>query len=90
VLVWWPEPGVAERLVIVCLFALLVYAPFYLALFTTDRYGGSNYDPNGYPPVKVKLLGRTLSFDLNITAFTVYSILLAIAFVLIQIAETDA
>ena len=75
-LIWAPGPYAVERLYLACAFAAIVYVAFFIALFTMPIYGGRTYDDNGYLPF-VPPLGITRKlWDVNITAFTVTSIVL--------------
>ena len=76
-LLWWPGPYAMERLVLVALMAAIVYAAFFVAVFTMPIYGGAAYDSNGYLPfaAPVPLIARR--WDVNITVFCIQLVLLA-------------
>jgi len=75
-LIWVPGPYPVERLYLACSFAAIVYAAFFVALFTMPIYGGRTYDDNGYLPFPAPLGVSKKLWDVNITAFTVTSIVL--------------
>ena len=82
-LIWAPGPLEIERLYLVCGVTFVVFAAFYATWIAMPVYGGTNFDPNGYPPAPVRLAGRTVMLDANFTGISVQSVLLVIAFVLI-------
>ena len=75
-LIWWPGPLAMERLYLVCIMAAIVYAAFFIALFTMPVYGGAAYDSNGYQPFDAPLPIIARKWDANINAFSVQIILL--------------
>jgi hypothetical protein len=77
VLLWWPGPYAMERLILVALMAAIVYAAFFVAVFTMPVYGGAAYDSNGYQPFAAPLPIIAKRWDVNITAFSVQLVLLA-------------
>lgn len=78
-LVWSPGPYAAERLWLACAFAAIVYGAFFLALISMPLYGGRTYDDNGYTPIRVPIAGRTQLWDVNVTAFSILSLVLLAA-----------
>lgn len=74
-LIWTPGPYAVERLYLAAAFAGVVYGAFFIALATMPLYGGSTFDPNGYRPFTVRIGGPRL-MDVNVTAFSVMSVLL--------------
>ncbi len=74
-LIWAPGPMPVARLYLACAFAAVVYGGFFVALLTMPIYGGRTYDDNGYLPFGAPL-GIKRLWDVNITAFTVTSVLL--------------
>jgi hypothetical protein len=74
VLVWAPGPVVVERLWLVAALAGAAYGGFFAAVFFKPVYGGANYDQNGVLPVRGPF---NMELDVNITIFTIMSILLA-------------
>ena len=81
-LVWWPGGLATERLYLACLFAFVVYGAFFVALATMPRYGGRTYDDNGYLPFPAPL-GLRQRWDVNVTAFSAFSIVLIAAVLLV-------
>jgi len=77
VLIWWPGPYAVERLYMVAIMGSIVYAAFFVAVFTMPIYGGAAYDDNGYKPfaAPVPLIAKT--WDVNITVFCIQVAILA-------------
>jgi len=75
-LLWWPGPLAVERLYLVALMAAIVYAAFFIAVFTMPVYGGGAYDTNGYQPFDAPIPIIARKWDVNITAFSVQIVLL--------------
>lgn len=59
-------PWRQERFYIAALLAALPVCGFFAALFTRKLYGGTLYDANGIRPVKLRLRGSVLQFDMNL------------------------
>ena len=53
----------------------MVYGAFFIALAAMSIYGGSTYDENGYQPFTLRI-GRPRLVDVNVSAFSVMSVLL--------------
>jgi hypothetical protein len=81
VLIWAPGPYPAERLWLACAFAAIVYGAFFIALLAMPLYGGRTYDDNGYQPFSVAIGNKTRLWDLNVTAFSVFSLVLFAALI---------
>ena len=81
-LIWVPGPYAVERLYVAAAFAAVVYGAFFIALAAMPIYGGSTFDRNGYPPFTVSI-GRPRPMDVNVTAFSVMSVLLIAGAILI-------
>jgi uncharacterized membrane protein len=77
VLIWWPGPLAIERLWLVALMGVIVYAAFFAALLTMPIYGGAAYDDNGYKPFDALLPIVAKKWDANVTIFCVQLLLLA-------------
>lgn len=77
-LIWcrWPMPDVAFYLAVI-LTGLSPLA-FLLALTTRSIFRGTLSDPNGIPPARLRLPGRTLAIDMNLVAVVAALISLAI------------
>jgi uncharacterized protein DUF6640 len=82
-LIWTPGPAAVARLYLAAAFAAAVYGGFFIALFTMRLYGGRTFDENGYPPFAVPLGRRPKLWDVNVTAFSAFTVMLASALVLI-------
>ena len=80
-LIWWPGPYAIERLYLACAFAAAVYCGFFIALATMRAYGGGTYDNNGYQPFQAPfgIAWPKKMWDVNITAFSIASIVLIVA-----------
>jgi len=77
-LLWWPGAYATERLYLVALMGAIVYAAFFVAVFAMPIYGGAAYDNNGYIPFAAPLPLIAKRWDVNITAFSVLSIVLVL------------
>ena len=75
-LTWLPGPYPLARLYLVALMAAIVYAAFFVAVFTMPLYGGAAYDDNGYLPFEAPVPVVAKRWDVNITAFSVLALLL--------------
>ena len=64
-------------------FAAAVYGGFFVALFTMRLYGGRTFDDNGYQPFAVPLGRRPKFWDVNVTAFSAFSVVLLAALALL-------
>ena len=82
-LIWMPGPYAIERLYLAAAFAAVVYGAFFIALMAMPLYGGSTFDENGYQPFAVRI-GRPRLMDVNVTAFSVLSVVLIAGAVLIS------
>lgn len=81
-LIWWSGPLPTERLYLAAALAFVVYAAFFAATLARPIFGGKLYDENGYLPFKAPV-GRA-EWDVNVTAFTVMSLILIAGFVAIR------
>jgi hypothetical protein len=59
--------------------AASAYIGFYAAAIAKPLYGGAQYDQNGVLPVHVPIGGKRLAFDVNMTVFSLMSLLLVVA-----------
>jgi hypothetical protein len=82
-LIWAPGPHTVARLYLAAAFAAAVYGAFFMALFTMRFYGGRTFDDNGYQPFAVQLGRGPKLWDVNVTAFSAFSVLLVAALVLV-------
>jgi hypothetical protein len=86
-LIWVPGPFAAERLYLAGALAGVVYGAFFVALAAMPLYGGRTHDDNGYLPLAVRI-GRLRLFDVNVSAFSLFTVVLIGA--LIAISRTGA
>jgi hypothetical protein len=82
-LIWIRGPMEVERLYVAALLGAVIYAAFYIALFSRSLFGGRLYDENGYPPFKPPFGPTQLRWDINVTAFTAASIVLLLGVIAI-------
>jgi uncharacterized protein DUF6640 len=78
-LLWWPGPYALERLYLVAIMGAIVYAAFFIAVFSMPVYGGAAYDDNGYVPFAAPVPIVARAWDVNITIFCVQVVLLVAA-----------
>jgi hypothetical protein len=76
-LIWWPGPLALERLTLVAVMSVIVYAAFFVAVLAMPVYGGAAYDDNGYQPYAAPVPLIAKMWDVNITIFCVQVVLLA-------------
>jgi hypothetical protein len=76
-LIWAPGALPIERLYLAAALAVAVYAGFFGAVLSRPVYGGGLYDQNGYPSFRAPIGPKTWMWDVNVTAFTVTSVILA-------------
>jgi len=75
-LIWFPGPYATERLILVAAMGGIVYAAFFVSVLAMPIYGGAAYDTNGYLPFAAPVSFIAKRWDVNITAFSVLSVLL--------------
>jgi hypothetical protein len=85
-LIWWPGPLAIERLWLVALMDVIVYAAFFVALIAMPVYGGAAYDDNGYQPFNALLPIVARKWDGNITIFCVQVLILAAGIIAVSTA----
>lgn len=78
-LTWWPGPMAVERLYLVAAMGAIVYAGFFVAVFAMPIYGGEAYDKNGYKPFAAPVPVIAKKWDVNITLFCGFTVLLIAA-----------
>jgi len=78
-LVWVPLVQYDLQLILVCVFIGLSLISFFATLLGRNVFDGTLTDPNGIPPFRFKLPGKTWEVDTNLFNFGVLSILLPIA-----------
>ena len=86
-LIWWPGPTAVERLYLVALMAAVVYGAFFVAVFAMPIYGGAAYDDNGYLPFAAPVPVIARRWDLNITIFSVFTVVLLVGAISITTAS---
>ena len=82
-LIWLGGPAIRERLYLAGALSAAVYGAFFLALFCRSLFGGRLYDENGYLPFKPPIGPQHWRWDVNVTAFTILSLILLAAFIAI-------
>jgi len=83
-LIWADGPMAMQRLYLATAFGIAIYGAFFAAVFTRPLYEGALYDRNGYLPFQPPIGPKHWRWDVNVTVFTVLSvILLAAIFVLL-------
>jgi hypothetical protein len=75
-LLWLPGPYATERLILVAIMGAIVYSAFFVAVLAMPIYGGAAYDENGYLPFAAPVPLVAKRWDVNITIFSVFSVLL--------------
>jgi|SRR5215813_1800297 len=83
-LIWTPGPHAIARLYLVSMFAVIVYAAFFVALVTMKLYGGRTFDDNGHQPLTVRIANRPRLLDLNVTVFSGFSAMLVATMLLLS------
>jgi hypothetical protein len=74
-LIWLKGPLVSERLYLAAGLGFVVYAAFFGATFSRPLFGGALTDPNGYPSFRPPFGPSHWRWDVNVTVFTVMSML---------------
>jgi hypothetical protein len=87
-LIWAPGPYSIARLYLAGAFAAIVYAGFFVALFTMRLYGGRTFDDNGYQPFAVRLAKRPRFLDLNVAVFSGFAVVLIAALLVVSRAAS--
>lgn len=83
----WSEPLNTEKLLVAGGLAASMYAGFFVAVATKHRYGGALYNDNGYPPFKIRLARKELSFEPNITVFSALVIVVLAPAILLLVSS---
>ena len=84
-LIWAGGPLPTERLYLAAAIAVAVYGGFFGAVFTRPMFGGGLYDKNGYLPFKAPI--GPWEWDVNVTIFTVTSVILLAGIVAVVVAS---
>ena len=69
-------PMQTERLYLAAALAVAVYGGFFGAVFSRPVYGGGLFDANGYPSFQAPIGPKTWLWDVNVTIFTLTSVIL--------------
>jgi hypothetical protein len=75
-LIWIKGPLPAERLYLAAALAFVVYGTFFAAVFARPLFAGALHDENGYSPFRPPFGPSHWRWDLNVTAFTILSLIL--------------
>jgi hypothetical protein len=73
-LIWLSGPLPTERLYLAGALAVVMYAAFFIAALARPVFAGKLYDENGYPPFRAPVGPSHWQWDVNVTAFTVLSV----------------
>jgi hypothetical protein len=76
-LIWIDGPRPLERLYLAAAISAAIYAAFFAAVLTRPMFGGALYDDNGYRPFAPPIGPKTWRWDVNVTAFTVLTTIMA-------------
>jgi hypothetical protein len=82
-LIWIGGPLATEQLYLAAALGIAVLGGFYVAAFTRHVFGGAFHDDNGYPPFKAPFGPAHWRWDLNVTIFTIISLILVVGIVAI-------
>jgi hypothetical protein len=77
-LIWIRGPMETERLYLAGALGAAMYIGFFSAVLSRPIYGGVLYDENGYLPFQPPLLPQGWRWDVNVTAFTLMSVILVL------------
>lgn len=75
-LIWTPGDDFFFRLNLAALLGFAIYGGFFGAYLTMSMYSGKSHDVNGYMPIRI---GENFSIDVNISVFSVFTIVLIVA-----------
>jgi hypothetical protein len=76
-LVWWRGPNAELRFYLAAVLTCIPLLAFLAALVSRKMYGGALSDPNGIPPARVPIFGKTFHIDLNLVAVVAGLLVLA-------------
>jgi hypothetical protein len=85
-LIWSDGPRPLERLYLAAAISAAIYGAFFAAVFTRRMFGGALYDDNGYLPFAPPIGPKTWRWDVNVTAFTVLTTIMAAGVVALLMA----
>jgi len=75
-LIWIKRPLPIERLYLASAIGASIYLAFFISVFARPLFDGALYDTNGYLPFQPPIGPKSWRWDLNVTVFTVFSIIL--------------
>jgi hypothetical protein len=76
-----------ERLYLAAALAVAIYGGFFGAVFSRPAYGGGLYDNNGYPSFRAPIGPKSWLWDVNVTIFTITSVILAASILAVAASE---
>jgi hypothetical protein len=76
-LIWWRGLDAELRFYLAAALTCIPLLAFLAALISRKTYGGALSDPNGIPPARISILGKTLHVDLNLVAVVTALLVLA-------------
>jgi len=74
-LIWLGGPVPRERLYLAAALALAIYGAFFVAALARPLFYGRLYDDNGYLPFRPPVGPAYWRWDVNVTAFTIFSMI---------------
>jgi len=77
-LIWIDGPQPLERLYLAAALSAAIYGAFFVAVIARPVFGGALYDENGYLPFRPPIGPRHWRWDVNVTAFTILSSIMAV------------
>lgn len=82
VLIWFPNPYQRDAFYLALLLTAVSPVAFVIALAGRKMFGGTLSDPIGIPPVRLTVLGASLSIDVNVAAVVTALLCLGVIFAL--------
>ncbi len=76
-LIWVDGPNPLEHLYLAAALSGAIYVAFFVTVFTRSLFGGALYDDNGYLPFQPPIGPQNWRWDVNVTAFTVLTTIMA-------------
>ncbi len=76
-LIWSRSAWQREAFYLASLLAATSQLGFMAAFLSRKMYGGTLFDPNGIPPVQLKILGQVRSVDMNFVVVTIALVFVA-------------
>lgn len=76
-LVWWRGADVELRFYLAAVLMCIPLLAFLAAVISRKMYGGALSDPNGIPPARVSISGKTFHVDVNLVAVLAALLVLA-------------